>query len=130
MRLMFGKSTMLRPYFGYLVEPDQSMTSTRGGRFASQKADCCSAGLELDRALRGLLLRSWLRAGHLLFEAVVEGLQRCGPALVAGGLWRRRTFSMAMTTCFAKLLTSSICLSVKGRASRRRTRIAPIAVPS
>ena len=45
---------MLRPYFGYLVEPDQSMTSTRGGRFASQKADCCSAGLELDRALRGL----------------------------------------------------------------------------
>ena len=42
----------------------------------------------------------------------------------------RRTFWMAMTAWSANCSTSSICLSVNGRASRRRTRIAPIAVPS
>ena len=31
----------------------------------------------------------------------------------------RRVFSMAMTACLAKLLTSSICLSVNGRTSWR-----------
>src|SRR5436190_15794001 len=37
-----------------------------------------------------------------------------------------RTFSMAMTACVAKLLTSSICLSVNGRTSWRKMAIAPI----
>jgi hypothetical protein len=31
----------------------------------------------------------------------------------------RRVFSMAMTACFAKFVTSSICLSVNGRTSYR-----------
>ena len=31
----------------------------------------------------------------------------------------RRVFSIAMTACLAKLLTSSICLSVNGRTSWR-----------
>jgi hypothetical protein len=38
----------------------------------------------------------------------------------------RRVFSMAMTACLAKLLTSSICFSVKGRTSWRKTTMTPI----
>ena len=32
---------------------------------------------------------------------------------------RSRAFSIAMTACFAKVLTSSICLTVNGRTSWR-----------
>ncbi len=38
----------------------------------------------------------------------------------------RRTFSMAMTACLAKLLTNSICFSVNGRTSWRYIAIIPM----
>ena len=41
-----------------------------------------------------------------------------------------RTFSIAITAWSAKVLRSSICLSVNGRTSVRRIMIAPIATPS
>ena len=41
-----------------------------------------------------------------------------------------RTFSMAITAWSAKVLRSAICLSVKGRTSVRRIKMAPIATPS
>jgi hypothetical protein len=42
----------------------------------------------------------------------------------------RRVFSIAMTACFAKLPTSSICLSVNGRTSCRVRLMAPISSSS
>ena len=41
-----------------------------------------------------------------------------------------RVFSMAITAWAAKFVTSSICLSVKGRTSWRKMLIAPINAPS
>ena len=41
-----------------------------------------------------------------------------------------RTFSIAITAWSAKVLTSSICLSVNGRTSERVNMITPIGVPS
>ena len=37
-----------------------------------------------------------------------------------------RVFSMAITACLAKLLSSSICLSLNGRTSCRYTEMVPI----
>ncbi len=45
--------------------------------------------------------------------------------LRASSSWNRRTFSMAITAWSAKVSRSSICLSEKGRTSRRRIRMAP-----
>ena len=41
-----------------------------------------------------------------------------------------RTFSIAITAWSAKVVTSSICLSVNGRTSERSTTMTPIGVPS
>ena len=41
-----------------------------------------------------------------------------------------RTFSIAMTAWSANVCSSAICLSVKGRTTRRATEIAPIGRPS
>jgi hypothetical protein len=42
----------------------------------------------------------------------------------------QRVFSMAMTACLAKLTTSSICFSLKGRTSWRNIPMTPISVSS
>ena len=44
--------------------------------------------------------------------------------------WNSRTFSMAITAWSAKVLRRAICLSVKGRTSKRRIAITPIGIPS
>jgi hypothetical protein len=43
---------------------------------------------------------------------------------------RSRVFSMAITACAAKFLTSSICVSVNGRTSWRKITIVPISCSS
>jgi hypothetical protein len=53
--------------------------------------------------------------------------QICGGSLLLQRFPQlRRVFSMAMTACAAKFVTSSICLSVNGRTSWRRIPMAPI----
>ena len=47
--------------------------------------------------------------------------------LRAWSSWNSRTFSIAITAWSAKVRRSAICLSEKGFASARTTRIAPIA---
>ena len=48
----------------------------------------------------------------------------------ASTLSNSRTFSIAITAWSAKVVTNSICLSVKGRTVRRINTITPIGIPS
>ena len=48
----------------------------------------------------------------------------------ASTLSNSRTFSIAMTAWSAKVVTSSICLSVKGRTLRREMAMTPTGTPS
>ena len=59
---------------------------------------------------------------------MLQGL--ASSALLSWISLNNRTFSMAITAWSAKVLRSAICLSVKGRTSVRRMRIAPIGRPS
>ena len=70
-----------------------------------------------------------------LDQAVLRGaqvLERLRPvrACVPRTLSNRRTFSIAITAWSAKVVTSSICLSVNGRTSVRVSARTPIGTPS
>jgi len=63
-------------------------------------------------------------------SAVSCSTDRVRSAVRASSSLNRRTFSIAMTAWSAKVCSSSICLSVNGPASPRRSWRAPIAAPS
>ena len=74
--------------------------------------------------------------GELLMTFKISAVAVCcssasvTSALRACSSLNSRTFSIAITAWSAKVLSSLICLSVKGRTSRRRITIAPIASSS
>ena len=68
--------------------------------------------------------------GELLMTLSTSAVAVCCSSDSRSSSSRPRTFSIAITAWSAKVLTSSICLSVNGRTTRRRVTSTPIGCPS
>ena len=94
------------------VEPEDELslashTADRRSRTIASKTGWRSVG-------ERLITREDLRGRRLLLQRL------CQLAVPRLELREQRTFSIAMTAWSAKVLSSSICLSEKGRASGRQ----------
>jgi hypothetical protein len=71
----------------------------------------------------------WTSVGELAMTFRISAVAVCRSSASFVSL-KSRTFSIAITAWSAKVLTSSICLSLNGRTSVRRMLITPITLSS
>ena len=89
-----------------------------------------------DRARHIVSKTGWTSVGELLITLRISLVAVCcssasvSSRLRASSSLNRRTFSMAITAWSAKVWSSAICVSVKGRLRGAWTVMAPIGLPS
>ena len=92
-----------------------------------QQQTVASSAPHTTRALRGMVSSTgWRSVGELEMTRRISAVAVCCSSASVSSRLRlcsslnRRTFSIAMTAWSAKVFSSAICLSVKGRTSCRR----------